>query len=170
MTDIPKTLAEKLDLLVRLKSPPDRRMTMTDLARASAQADPAGAGLSHTTWNDLLRGVQTDPRLSTLVVIARTFDIPDAYLLPTCDNLTALSALERSTPLTAAVTAVADLGDEGASALLDAAQTIRQRMGAGPTPPAVPSTAGTAPARRRRAKRLPWDQVGQRAERDLEGK
>ncbi|MFC1420078.1 hypothetical protein [Streptacidiphilus cavernicola] len=170
MTDTPKTLAEKVDLLVRLASPPDHRLTMAELAKMSVEADPADAGLSHTSWNDLLRGAKTDPRLSTLLVIARTFDIPDAYLLPSCDNLTALSALHSSPKLRAAVTAVADLGDEGASALLEAAQTIRHRMGAGPPPPAAPSTAGTAPARRRRAKRLPWDQVGQRAERDLEGK
>ena len=170
MTDTPQSLAQKIDLLVRLASPPGRRLTMAELAQMSAEKDPTGTGLSHTTWNDLLRGAKSDVRISTVLTVAQTFDIPPGYLLPSCDNLTAACALDRSETLRAAVTAVADLGEEGASALLEAAQAVRYRMGAGPTPPAVPSAAGSAPARRRRAKRLSWDAAAQRAERDLEGK
>ncbi|MBB1256327.1 helix-turn-helix transcriptional regulator [Streptomyces alkaliterrae] len=78
-----RTIAEKLDHLIRSVHPADRGpLSYMEIAEAIREkAGPDGPTVSHATIQKIRKGEITDPKVSTLTVIAGFFGVPVAYFL-----------------------------------------------------------------------------------------
>ncbi len=158
--DPPRTLAAKLDLLLRrLAAQLGREPTVRELAARTAAPGEDKPALSHPVINDLINGTKSNPPCNTIQAVAQAFDVPSAYLLPGWNDLAALTVFEQEQRAREALRLVAGLDSEAFDELLAAARAIRERRepGSGPVPevPDVPPLAPqpTRPGRRRGGRR-----------------
>ncbi|MFE9770698.1 hypothetical protein ACF09H_08625 [Streptomyces sp. NPDC014983] len=169
--DVP--LASKLALLLRRKTEADGKTPSTRaLAAATAERPGERPAMTHQVVNDLLNGVKSNPSISQLRGLARAFDCPVAFLLPSYNGLTSLSVYEEQQDAREALRLVHDLGEAGAAELLEAAREIRLRHGRTDlTVPEVPEPMPPAaePPRPGRRRRLSFTEAAERAVSDLEG-
>nr|BFD91002.1 hypothetical protein KitaXyl93_23620 [Kitasatospora sp. Xyl93] len=123
------SLAGKLKYLrARLTRDGDKPPTTRDLA--SRTADEAGKpALDHTVIHATLSGTKTNPPLKTLLGLAHAFDCPPPYLMPGEHDLTSLEVYYEHPAAREALRLVAELGDSGADALLQAARALREARG-----------------------------------------
>ncbi|MGW6238412.1 hypothetical protein [Streptomyces sp. NPDC055094] len=169
--DVP--LASKLALLLRRKVEADGKTPSTRaIAAATAEGPGEKPAMTHQVVNDLLNGVKTNPSISQLRGLARAFDCPVAYLLPSYNGLTSLSVYEKQQDAREALRLVHDLGEAGVAELLEAAREIRLRHGHSDlivpeVPEPLPPVA--EPRRPGRRRRLSFTEAAERAVSDLEG-
>jgi transcriptional regulator with XRE-family HTH domain len=88
------TLAAKLKHLVRRLSP-DQPFSERHLSAAVRELPGHTRGGSRTAINKLLRGIDDNPTVVTLMALAQVLGAPAPFLLPGWDDLTALSVLQR---------------------------------------------------------------------------
>lgn len=76
-----RTIADKLDHLIRVVHPAGRGpLSYMEIAEAiKEKAGPAGPTVSHATIQKIRKGEITDPKISTLTVIAGFFGVPVTY-------------------------------------------------------------------------------------------
>ncbi|MFJ3229888.1 hypothetical protein [Streptomyces sp. NPDC086787] len=166
-------LAIKLALLLRRKTATEGQVSSVRvLADGTAQEPDGKPAMTYQVMNDLLNGVKSNPRVSQLQGLARTFQCPAAFLLPGYTGLTSLSVYEEHQDAREALRLIHDLGATGAAELLEAARAIRLRHGRSDlTVPEIPEpmpevSASPRPGRRRR---LSLSEAAERAVSDLEG-
>ncbi len=139
------SLAGKLKYLrARLTGDGEKPPTTRDLA--SRTADKNGKPtLDHTVIHATLSGTKVNPPLKTLLGLADAFDCPPPYLMPGDHDLTSLEVYYEHPAAREALRLVAELGESGADALLQAAHAVREARGL---------NTGTATAKTRRGRRL----------------
>ncbi|UGY91963.1 helix-turn-helix domain-containing protein [Streptomyces gobiensis] len=76
-----RTIAQKLDHLIGTVHPPGRGpLSYMEIAeRIKEKAGPGGQTVSHATIQKIRKGEITDPKVSTLTVIAGFFGVPVTY-------------------------------------------------------------------------------------------
>lgn len=171
----PVSLRSKLALLRLRGRKPDGPPPPSTRAIAAASAESPGGKpvINYQTVNDYLNGDKDNPTAAQIMGLARALKCPPAYLLPAYNDLTALTVFDRYPETREALRLVHDLGEAGASELLEAARLIRSRHGKDDlSVPEVPlleeSNEPPRPGRPRR-RRLSFDEAAQRAVSDLEG-
>ncbi|MGM9465420.1 hypothetical protein [Streptomyces murinus] len=170
--DVP--LASKLALLLHRKAAKANGKTPSTRTLAAATAEePAGKpAMTHQVVNDLLNGVKSNPSTAQLIGLARAFECPVPYLLPGYNGLTSLTVYEGHHRAREALRLIHDLGEAGATELLEAAREIRLRHGRTDlTVPEVPEQLPPVaePPRPGRRRRLSFSEAAERAISDLEG-
>ncbi|MEV4444683.1 hypothetical protein [Streptomyces mirabilis] len=166
-------LSSKLAVLIGRKRRADGKTLSTrDIAAATAESPGGKPAMTHQVVNNLLNGVNQNPSSTQLAGLARAFDSPVAYLLPGYNGLTSLSVYEKYPDAREALRLIHDLGEAGATELLEAAREIRLRNGHSDlTVPEVPEPLPPAaePPRPGRRRRLSFTEAAERAVSDLEG-
>ncbi|MCK1795564.1 XRE family transcriptional regulator [Streptomyces sp. XM4193] len=78
-----RTIADKLDHLIRVVHPSGRGpLSYMEIAEAiKEKAGAEGPTVSHATIQKIRKGEITDPKISTLTVIAGFFGVPVAYFI-----------------------------------------------------------------------------------------
>lgn len=76
-----RTIAEKLDHLIRTVHPAERGpLSYMEIAESiKVKAGSEGSTISHATIQKIRKGEITDPKVSTLTVIAEFFGVPVTY-------------------------------------------------------------------------------------------
>ncbi|MBW1603950.1 helix-turn-helix transcriptional regulator [Streptomyces sp. JJ66] len=114
-----RTIADRLDHLIRTLHPPGRG-PLSYMEIADGIKEKAGAGgqtVSHATIQKIRKGEITDPKVSTLTVIAGFFGVPVTYFFDdaVADRVDAkLAKLKESVELTRAQRELAEVLDDGA--------------------------------------------------------
>ncbi|MBW1597724.1 helix-turn-helix domain-containing protein [Streptomyces sp. JJ38] len=113
-----RTIAERLDHLIGTIHPPDRGpLSYMEIAEAiKAKAGPGGQTVSHATIQKIRKGEITDPKVSTLTVIAGFFGVPVTYFFDdtVADRVDAkIAKVKQRVELTRAQRELADMLGDG---------------------------------------------------------
>ncbi|WP_425834028.1 helix-turn-helix domain-containing protein [Streptomyces fractus] len=165
-------LTAKLQYLLQLRRTPDGYLPSVREIAASAVPDGATKpSLSHSQINHLLNGRNTNPTLSSLLAVAKAFDVPAAYLLPGWDDLAALKALHANARIRTLVRLADGLDADDLQEVLGLVTSIRQREGLPTDLPETPTPpTGVDQSRYGRPnRRYPPAQAAERAAEDLQG-
>lgn len=168
----PKTLAAKLQLLLRLRRSPDGHPpSLREVSNATAIPGTHDRAVSHSQVSHLVGGRNMNPSLATVNAIASALGAPSAYLLPGWDDLTALTVFEETPEARTALRLMQGLEIEDIEKITQQLMEMRRARGLADDVPETPTPPPGVdqPREGRPRRRFSFEEAAERAADDLEG-
>jgi transcriptional regulator with XRE-family HTH domain len=170
--DQPLSLSAKLLTLLRLRRDAQGfTPSARDITKATTPPDQRKPAISHGQISSLMNGSSTNPKASTLHILARALGAPAAFLLPGWDDLTALTVYEESPEARETLRLMKGLEPQDIAEINMKLREVRARRGLSADVPAIPPPPpGVDQPREGRPRRLSLYDAAERAADDLEGR